>query len=328
MLNNEMYRVGDRLRGILKLERSSKRGEQLMLDRADEEMLRQLLRVEIPEIAEGLIELKAVAREAGIRSKVAVYGKDKRLDPIGACIGMRGARIQSVSTELSGEKIDLVLWDENVVAFVINAMSPADVLSVVVEEDSKEIFLAVEEGSLPQAIGRNGQNIRLASRLTGWSLSVMTQAELQEKQEEEARHSAALFVKEVGMLEEQADQLVSAGFTTLEELAYVPLQELEEALGCSRVDAEHFRLLARKTLKEVEESDKQETSLLQRGSELWKLPQMSVALAQELHDHGISTLEALAEQSNDELAEIAVSLSEQERNALIMSARQLCWFNK
>ncbi|EGS4290397.1 TPA: transcription termination/antitermination protein NusA, partial [Salmonella enterica subsp. enterica serovar Typhimurium] len=215
MLPRENFRPGDRIRGVLYAVRPEARGAQLFVTRSKPEMLIELFRIEVPEIGEEVIEIKAAARDPGSRAKIAVKTNDKRIDPVGACVGMRGARVQAVSTELGGERIDIVLWDDNPAQFVINAMAPADVASIVVDEDKHTMDIAVEAGNLAQAIGRNGQNVRLASQLSGWELNVMTVDDLQAKHQAEAHAAIEIFTKYLDIDEEFATVLVEEGFSTL-----------------------------------------------------------------------------------------------------------------
>ena len=212
MLPRENFRPGDRIRGVLYAVRPEARGAQLFVTRSKPEMLIELFRIEVPEIGEEVIEIKAAARDPGSRAKIAVKTNDKRIDPVGACVGMRGARVQAVSTELGGERIDIVLWDDNPAQFVINAMAPADVASIVVDEDKHTMDIAVEAGNLAQAIGRNGQNVRLASQLSGWELNVMTVDDLQAKHQAEAHAAIEIFTKYLDIDEEFATVLVEEGF--------------------------------------------------------------------------------------------------------------------
>jgi len=228
MIPRETFRSGTRIRALLKDIRTENRGPQLVLSRACPEMIIELFRIEVPEIAEELIEVMGAARDPGSRAKIAVRSKDKRIDPQGACIGMRGSRVQAVSGELCGERVDIVLWDDNLAQFVINAMAPAEIASIILDEDTQTIDLAVAEDNLAQAIGRSGQNVRLASQLTGWTLNVMTEDDIRAKQEAETGDILRNFVDELDVDEEVAQMLVEEGFTTLEEVAYVPMEELME----------------------------------------------------------------------------------------------------
>lgn len=248
MLPRENFRPGDRIRGVLYAVRPEARGAQLFVTRSKPEMLVELFRIEVPEIGEEVIEIKAAARDPGSRAKIAVKTNDKRIDPVGACVGMRGARVQAVSTELGGERIDIVLWDDNPAQFVINAMAPADVASIVVDEDKHTMDIAVEAGNLAQAIGRNGQNVRLASQLSGWELNVMTVDDLQAKHQAEAHAAIDTFTKYLDIDEEFATVLVEEGFSTLEELAYVPMKELLEIDGLDEPTVEALRERAKNAL--------------------------------------------------------------------------------
>ena len=226
IISRETFRVGVRLRALLKEIRTENRGPQLILSRTAPQMLIELFRIEVPEIAEGLIEVMAASRDPGSRAKIAVRSKDKRIDPQGACIGMRGSRVQAVSGELGGERVDIVLWDDNPAQFVINAMSPAEVAAIIVDEDAHAMDIAVGADNLAQAIGRGGQNVRLASQLTGWTLNVMTESDIQAKQQAETGDILRNFIDELEVDEELAQVLVDEGFTSLEEIAYVPLEEM------------------------------------------------------------------------------------------------------
>ena len=226
MIPREAFRVGDRIKAYLYDVRPEAKGPQIFISRARPEMLIELFKIEVPEIAEEVIEIKGAARDPGLRAKLAVKTNDRRIDPIGACIGMRGSRVQAVSSELAEERVDIVLWDDNPAQFVINAMAPAEVASIVVDEDNHSMDIAVEEAQLSQAIGRNGQNIRLASTLTGWILNIMSVAEAEEKQQAETANLQQVFVEQLGVDEDIADILAQEGFTSVEEIAYVPVQEL------------------------------------------------------------------------------------------------------
>ena len=226
LVGRETFRINDRLRAILLEISDEVRGPQLILSRSCPQMLIELFRIEVPEIAEGVIQIRSAARDPGSRAKIAVKTNDQRIDPIGACVGMRGSRVQAVSNELDSERVDIILWDDNPAQLVINAMSPAEVESIVVDEDTHTMDVAVSEDNLAQAIGRGGQNVRLASELTGWTINVMSTDEAQEKQEAESGQIIQLFVDRLDVDEEVAEVLVEEGFTTLEEVAYVPLEEM------------------------------------------------------------------------------------------------------
>ena len=246
MLPRETFRPGDRVRGLLYVIRPEARGAQLFISRTHPDMLVELFRLEVPEIAEETLEIKSAARDPGSRAKIAVKTNDKRLDPVGACVGMRGSRVQAVSGELGGERVDIVLWDENPAQFVINAMAPAEVASIVVDEDAHAMDVAVEQDNLAQAIGRSGQNVRLASQLTGWELNVMTVADLNKKHEEETAKVLQVFVEGLDIDEDFAELLASEGFSTLEEVAYVPVSELLAIDGLDEDTVEELRNLLTK----------------------------------------------------------------------------------
>ena len=242
MLPREAFRVGERVRAVLFAVNVEGRGAQLLLSRSRPELLIELFRIEVPEIGEEIIEIKAAARDPGARAKLAVKSNDQRIDPQGACIGMRGARVQAVSGELAGERVDIVLWDDNPAQFVINALQPAEVASIIIDEDSHAMDVAVEEEQLAMAIGRGGQNVRLASELTGWRLNVMTVADAEAKQQNEAHTYVEAFMRDLDVDEDIAAVLVNEGFTTVEEVAYVPIEEMLQ-------DADQENILAKIVLK-------------------------------------------------------------------------------
>ncbi|MFJ2330075.1 transcription termination factor NusA, partial [Pseudomonas sp. NPDC087690] len=248
IISRETFRVGVRLRALLKEIRTENRGPQLILSRTAPEMLIELFRIEVPEIAEGLIEVMAASRDPGSRAKIAVRSKDKRIDPQGACIGMRGSRVQAVSGELGGERVDIVLWDDNPAQFVINAMSPAEVAAIIVDEDAHAMDIAVGADNLAQAIGRGGQNVRLASQLTGWTLNVMTESDIQAKQQAETGDILRNFIDELEVDEDLAQVLVDEGFTSLEEIAYVPLEEMLNIDGFDEDTVNELRARAKDRL--------------------------------------------------------------------------------
>lgn len=333
MLPRENFRPGDRVRGVLYDVRPEARGAQLFVSRSRPEMLVELFRIEVPEIGEEIIEIKAAARDPGSRAKIAVKTNDKRIDPVGACVGMRGARVQAISSELGGERIDIVLWDDNPAQFVINAMAPADVASIVVDEDKCTMDVAVESSNLAQAIGRNGQNVRLASQLLKkhrgddrWELNVMTAEELEAKHQAEAHASINSFVKHLDIDEEFATALVEEGFSTLEELAYVPINELLEIEGLDETTIEVLRERAKAALTTLELAQKESMGDNQPTEDLLNLPGMNHALAMNLAAHGICTLEDLAEQGIDDLRDIEEGLNDEQAGEIIMAARNICWF--
>jgi len=292
----------------------------LLVSRVREEMLVELFRIEVPEIGENIIEIKAAAREPGNRAKIAVKTNDGRIDPVGACVGMRGARVQAVSSELGGERVDIILWDDNPAQLVINAMAPADISSIVVDEDTHTMDLAVHKDQLSQAIGRNGQNVRLASQLTGWTLNVMTVEDFEGKSQEESTKTITLFTTALGIDEEIAQLLVVNGFSSLEEVAYVPKEELLAIDEFDEEIVEELRNRANDTLL---------TQALTSGhgvpdASLLTMEGMTSKLADRLAAIGITTMEELAEQSVDELLSIE-GMTEEKAGALIMKAREP-WF--
>lgn len=325
MLPRENFRPGDRIRGVLYAVRPEARGAQLFVTRSKPEMLIELFRIEVPEIGEEVIEIKAAARDPGSRAKIAVKTNDKRIDPVGACVGMRGARVQAVSTELGGERIDIVLWDDNPAQFVINAMAPADVASIVVDEDKHTMDIAVEAGNLAQAIGRNGQNVRLASQLSGWELNVMTVEDLQAKHQAEAHAAIDTFTRHLDIDEDFATVLVEEGFSTLEELAYVPMKELLEIDGLDEATVEALRERAKNALTTLALAQEESLGNKEPAEDLLNLEGLDRALAFKLAARGVCTLEDLADQGVDDLSDID-GLTDEKAGELIMAARNICWF--
>ena len=327
MLPRETFRPGDRVRGLLYVIRPEARGAQLFISRTHPDMLVELFRLEVPEIAEETLEIKAAARDPGARAKIAVKTNDKRLDPVGACVGMRGSRVQAVSSELGGERVDIVLWDENPASFVINAMSPAEVASIVVDEDAKSMDVAVEADNLAQAIGRNGQNIRLASQLTGWELNVMTVQDLATKHAAENQKVLSVFTEGLEIDEDFALVLVEEGFTSLEEIAYVPISELLDIEGLDEDLVEELRSRAKATLTTRALANEESLEAAEPQQELLDLAGMDKHVAFILASRGITNLELLAEQGTDEISDIE-ELTEEKAGELIMAARNLVWFNE
>lgn len=335
MLLRENFRIGDRIRGILYLVRPDCRGPQLFISRTRTEMLIELFRIEVPEIGEELIVIKSAARDPGSRAKVAVKTNDKRIDPVGACVGMRGARVQAVSSELGGERIDVVLWDDNPVQLIINAMSPADVASIVVDEDKHTMDIAIAESNLAQSIGRNGQNIRLVSQLSGWELNVMTIDELDKKRQYEMRTIINVFINTLDINEQSAQILIDSGFSSLEELAYVPIVELLSISAFDKKTVETIREKAKNALKvfSLNHTKKENIDAIDNNTinyptvELLRLSNIEYEIALKLAARGICTLENLAEQDISDLSDIE-GLSEDKIGKLIMEARNICWFNK
>jgi transcription termination/antitermination protein NusA len=324
MIQRESVRVGDRLRGYLYDVRPEPRGPQLFVSRTAPNLLIELFKLEVPEVGESLIEIKGAARDPGSRAKIAVRSRDPRIDPVGACVGMRGSRVQAVSNELSGERVDIILWNENPAQFVINAMSPAEVVSIVVDEESGSMDLAVKEENLSQAIGRGGQNIRLASQLTGWELNVMNEQDAQEKAESETRGLVEQFMTQLDVDEEVASILVQEGFTTIDEVAYVPLQEMLAIEGFDEDLVEELRNRAKDVLLTRAIAKEESLPDVEPSEDLLSMEGMDEELAYTLAGRGIVTMEDLAEQSVGDLVEIE-GMTGERAAALIMTARAP-WF--
>ncbi len=322
MIPKENLRVGDRVRAfLLRIERGG-RGPQLILSRITPEFLIRLFELEVPEIEEGLLEIRSAARDPGLRSKIAVKSNDQRLDPVGTCVGMRGSRVQAVTAELAGERVDIVLWSMEPAQFVINAMSPAEVSSIVVDEDAHSMDVVVEEEQLALAIGRNGQNVRLASELTGWTLNILTVDQAAQKNQEEYASVSHLFMEKLDVDEEVAEILVQEGFSTLEEIAYVPLAEMLEIDAFDEDTVEELRKRARAAL--LTEAIAKEEKVEEAAEDLLALEGMDDATAHTLASKGISTMEDLAELAIDELVELT-GMDEERAKTLIMKAREP-WF--
>ncbi len=325
-LPRENFRAGDRVRALLYAVRPEARGFQLFMTRSKPEMLIELFRIEVPEIGEEMIEIMGAARDPGSRAKIAVKTNDKRIDPVGACVGMRGARVQAVSAELGGERIDIVLWDDNPAQLVINAMAPAEVASIIVDEDTHTMDIAVEPDNLAQAIGRNGQNVRLASQLTGWELNVMTVDALKSKHQEEASKSITLFTKHLDIEEDFSTILVEEGFTTLEEIAYVPVAELLEINGLDEDMIEELRARAKEALTTIALAKEEILDSAEPAEDLLNLEGLDREMAYRLALNGIITLEDLAEQATEDLLDVE-GMDESTAGKLIMAARNICWFS-
>jgi transcription termination/antitermination protein NusA len=324
VIPKEIVRVGDRLRGFLYEVRTESRGPQLFVSRTAPELLIELFKLEVPEVGEGAIEIVGAARDPGLRAKIAVLAKDQRIDPVGACVGMRGSRVQAVSNELGGERVDIILWNENAAQFVINAMSPADVVSIVVDEENHSMDIAVKDENLSQAIGRGGQNVRLASQLTGWELNVMSEEQAQEKSEAEAQVYIQRFMDDLDVDEEVAAILVQEGFTTVDEIAYVDetemlgIEEFDQDIVAELRNRANDALLTKAIAKEEVLSD------AKPAEDLLTMEGMEQALAFRLAARGVVTMEDLAECSIDELMELD-GMDEQRAGELIMAARAP-WF--
>lgn len=324
MIPHEAFRVGDRVRCYLyEINADGNKGPQILVSRTRPEMLIELFKIEVPEIGEELIDIRAAARDPGSRAKIAVKTNDGRIDPVGACVGMRGARVQAVSGELGGERIDIVLWDDNPAQLVINAMAPAEVASIVVDEDTRTMDIAVKSDQLSQAIGRHGQNVRLASELTGWTLNVMTVEEAEAKSQEEGEKILSVFRDKLGVEQAVAEVLVSEGFSTLEEIAYVPVQELLDIDGFDQDIVNELRERAKAALLTQAIANEQALET-EPAKDLLEMEGMDKHLAYVLASKGIVTREDLAEQSVDDLLEIK-EISEDVAAKLIMTARKI-WF--
>jgi len=324
LVGRETFRVSDRIRAVLKEIHPEARGPQLIMSRTCPEMLIELFKIEVPEIAEQVIEIRGAARDPGLRAKIAVKTNDGRIDPVGACVGMRGSRVQAVSNELDGERVDIILWDDNPAQLVINAMAPAEVESIVVDEDTNTMDVAVAEDNLAQAIGRSGQNVRLASQLTGWNINVMSLEDAQAKQEQEAGTVIARFMEALDVEEDVAFVLVEEGFTTLEEIAYVPLEEMVAIEGFDQGIAEELRSRAKDALLTQAIASEERLDAVEPAEDLLNMEGMDRHLAFQLASHGIVTMEDLAEQAVEDLLEIE-GLDAKRAGQLILTARAP-WF--
>ncbi|GAA6167611.1 transcription termination factor NusA [Sessilibacter corallicola] len=325
LVGREIFRMGDRVRAILLEIRTEMRGPQLFLSRSCPQMLIELFRIEVPEIAEEVIELRSAARDPGSRAKIAVTTNDGRIDPVGACVGMRGSRVQAVSNELGNERVDIVLWDDNPAQFVINAMAPAEIESIVVDEDAHSMDVAVQEDNLAMAIGRGGQNVRLASDLTGWEINVMSLDEWQSKQQAETGTYMETFMQALDIDEDIAEVLVEEGFTTLEEIAYVPLDEMLSIEGFDEDIAEELRARAKDALLTQALASEEKLENAEPAEDLLNMEGMDRHLAFLLASRGVATMDDLAELAVDELLDID-GMDEQRAAALIMKAREP-WFS-
>jgi N utilization substance protein A len=322
MIPKENLRVGDRARALVwKIDRSA-RGPQLILSRTAPEFITRLFELEVPELEDGLLEIKAAARDPGSRAKIAVLSKDRRIDPIGTCVGMRGSRVQAVTSELAGERVDIVLWSEDPAQFVINALAPAEVSKIKVDEETHSMDIVVDEENLAQAIGRTGQNVRLASELTGWELNLMTLEESKKKTEEEAVRVKTMFMQKLDVDEEVADILVQEGFNTLEEVAYVPLSEMQEIESFDEATVNELRSRARNAL--LTQAIVSEEQVEHDIEDLMKVEGMDNDTARLLASKGVPTQEALADFATDDLVELT-GFNNERAKQLIMAARAP-WF--
>ncbi len=324
LIPKEPIRMGDRVRGYLKDARIEPRGPQLFVSRTAPELLTALFRLEVPEVSEGLIEIMGAARDPGSRAKIAVKANDPRLDPIGACVGMRGSRVQAISNELAGERVDIILWNPNEAQFVINAMAPAEIQSIVVDEDKHSMDVAVATDSLSQAIGRGGQNVRLATELTGWELNILDAAQVDKNHDETAAQAKREFIELLDVDEEIADVLVEVGLSSIEEIAYIPAEEMLEIEGFDLELVEALRSRAKDALliKAIASEEQIETS--HPSEELLALEGIDENLAHEMAAKGIVTVDDLAEQSIDDIIDFT-GMNQERAGKLIMKARE-SWF--
>ncbi len=318
LIPGERYRINDKVRAVIKDVDSEVKGCPILLSRTNNAMLAALLALEVPEIEEQLMEVKAIARDPGSRAKIAVKSNDQRLDPVGACVGMRGSRIQAITDELQGERIDIVLWDDEPAQFVIKAIAPAEVVSVILDEETQVMDVAVKDEHLSQAIGRNGQNVRLASELTGWEINVMSESDAEEKQSEETQRIANLFMQALDIEQDVAELLIEEGFSALEEVAY---EDPEELLAIDGFDAEMTQELQARAKTAL---ISQALSESKPADDLLSLEGMQEQWAYQLAEQGIKTLDDFAELATDEVTEM-LPLQESQAADLIMKARAH-WF--
>ena len=322
MIPKENLRIGDRVRAYLhKVDRAA-RGPQLKLSRITPEFLMKLFELEVPEIEEGLLEIKMAARDPGSRAKIAVHSSDSRIDPIGTCVGMRGSRVQAVISELAGERVDIILWSDDPATFIVNALAPAEISSIMIDEDNHSMDIVVDDDNLAQAIGRGGQNVRLASELTGWELNIMTEEESQTKNQEEATLISKLFMEKLDVDEEMADFLVQEGFSTLEEIAYVPIDEMMEIESFDEQTVEELRNRARNVL--LTDAIVSEEKVENVAEDLLSLEGMDIETVRELAEKGINTQMELADLAADDLVEMT-GMDIERAGQLIIKAREP-WF--
>ncbi|MEQ5775796.1 MULTISPECIES: transcription termination factor NusA [unclassified Thalassospira] len=331
LIPRETMRQGDRVRALILDVRREQRGPQIFLSRTHPTFMAKLFAQEVPEIYDNIIEIKSVARDPGSRAKISVQSSDSSIDPVGACVGMRGSRVQAVVAELQGEKIDIIQWSEDPATFVVNALAPAEVTKVVIDEESNRIEVVVPDDQLSLAIGRRGQNVRLASQLTGWDIDILTEEDESERRQEEGRKRAEMFIKALDVDEVIAHLLVAEGFTSIEEVGYVPLAELAEIEGFGEELAEELRGRARSFL--AEEADRLQARRDELGvaDDLIEFPGISLAVAVQLGENGVKNLEDFADLASDELIEFAgatETITLDQANDMIMEARRrLGWFD-
>lgn len=324
MIPRENLRTGDRTKAVLLRVDRGARGPQLLLSRTAPEFLSRLFELEVPEIEEGLLEIKGCARDPGLRAKIAVHSKDARIDPVGTCVGLRGSRVTAVRNEVAGEQVDIIVWSPDPAQFVISALQPAEVVSIVVDEEHHSMDVVVDESNLAIAIGRGGQNVRLASELTGWTINLMSESESAQKMDEERRNVRELFMERLDVDAELADILIDEGFTTLEEIAYVPIAEMLEIEELDEDTVNELRERARNVL--LTEAIATEEQIEHVADDLLSLPGMEKALAAKLAQHGIRTRDDLADLAVDELVDMT-GLDEEGAANLIREARAH-WFEE
>ena len=328
LIPREMFRTGDRVRAYIHDVRQEQRGPQIFLSRTHPQFMAKLFAQEVPEIYDGIIEIKAVARDPGSRAKIAVISNDSGIDPVGACVGMRGSRVQAVVAELQGEKIDIIPWSGEAATFVVNALAPAEVAKVVLDEEAHRIEVVVPDDQLSLAIGRRGQNVRLASQLTGWDIDILTEAEESERRTEEFRTRSKMFITALDVDDVIAHLLVTEGFSSVEEVAFVPLEDLTDIEGFDEDVANELRERARVFLAEQDERHSERRRELGVADELAALDGLTPAMLVALGEKGVKSLDDLGDLATDELLEIvgADAMTESDANAVIMAARAH-WFD-
>jgi len=314
-------RTGDRVRALLKEVRATNRGPQLFLDRVSPQFLIELFKIEVPEVGEGLIEIHGAARDPGIRAKIAVQARDKRIDPVGACVGIRGSRVQSVSNEIAGERVDIIVWSDQVAEFALKALAPAEIESLLIDEDKRSIDVVVSEENQSRAIGRGGQNVRLASELVGWELNILTDDEAEQKQAEEISLLVERFKENLGIDEEVATVLANEGFNNVEEVAFTDKQDLVEIEEFSEEMVDELQRRAQDIM--LTRAIAEQAALVPED-DLLNMEGMNEAMAKELASKGVRSMEELAECATDELMEL-IEIEEQDAQTLIMTARAP-WF--
>ncbi len=328
-LPRESFRTGDRVRAYIYDVREELRGPQIFLSRSHPQFMAKLFAQEVPEIYDGIIELKSVARDPGSRAKIAVLSNDSSIDPVGACVGMRGSRVQAVVSELQGEKIDIIPWSPDTATFVVNALAPAEVTKVVIDEEQGRIEVVVPDEQLSLAIGRRGQNVRLASNLTGWDIDILTEEEESRRRQEEMRQRSQMFMEALDVDDVIAHLLVAEGFTSIEQVAFVPVEELSEIEGFEEEVSEELRLRARTHLESVEQANEERRRALGVQDALTEIPGLGAAMLVVLGENGVVTLDDLGDLASDELCDLlgeALAPDMETANAIIMAARAH-WFD-